>query len=73
MALFELLERDLANAIAGDATLGAGVKGDATSLDPPSLNESGQLSHTGNAYEPLVGRDGKLGLEPALADNWSQP
>ena len=48
-------------------------QGDAMSLDPHSLNESLQLSFTGNVYEPLVGRDKKLGLVPALATAWTQP
>jgi peptide/nickel transport system substrate-binding protein len=53
-------------------TLRVANQGDATSMDPHSLNESLQLSITGNVYEPLVGRDRKLGLEPALAIKWSQ-
>ena len=47
-------------------------QGDALSMDPHSLNESVQLSFTGNVYEPLVGRDKKLGLTPALATSWKQ-
>ena len=54
------------------ATLRVANQGDATSIDPHSLNESLQLSITGNLYEPLVGRDRKLGLEPALATKWAQ-
>jgi peptide/nickel transport system substrate-binding protein len=54
------------------ATLRVANQGDATSMDPHSLNESLQLSITGNVYEPLVGRDRKLGLEPLLATKWSQ-
>jgi len=54
------------------ATLRVANQGDATSLDPHSLNESLQLTITGNVYEPLVGRDKKLGLEPTLATKWSQ-
>jgi peptide/nickel transport system substrate-binding protein len=54
------------------ATLRVANQGDATSMDPHSLNESLQLSITGNVYEPLVGRDKKLGLEPALATKWGQ-
>ena len=49
-----------------------GNQGDALSMDPHSLNESLQLSVTGNVYEPLVGRDKKLGLAPALATSWKQ-
>ncbi len=54
------------------ATLRVANQGDATSMDPHSLNESLQLSITGNVYEPLVGRDKKLGLAPALATQWAQ-
>lgn len=53
-------------------TLRVANQGDALSMDPHSLNESLQLSFTGNLYEPLVGRDKKLGLAPALATKWSQ-
>lgn len=55
------------------ATLRVANQGDATSMDPHSLNESLQLSITGNVYEPLVGRDKKLGLEPVLSTKWTQP
>ena len=48
-------------------------QGDATSMDPHSLNESLQLSITGNVYEPLVGRNKDLSLAPALATRWTQP
>jgi peptide/nickel transport system substrate-binding protein len=47
-------------------------QGDALSMDPHSLNESLQLSFTGNVYEPLVARDKKLGLVPGLATKWAQ-
>ena len=47
-------------------------QGDALSMDPHSLNESLQLSVTGNIYEPLVGRGKDLGLAPALATSWKQ-
>ncbi len=67
---------------AGVGTLGAGTaqattfriadQGDALSMDPHSLNESLQLSFTGNIYEPLVAHDKKLGLVPGLATKWSQ-
>ncbi|MGH8856793.1 MAG: ABC transporter substrate-binding protein, partial [Polaromonas sp.] len=49
-----------------------GNQGDALSMDPHSLNESLQLSVTGNVYEPLVGRDKNLALAPALATSWKQ-
>jgi peptide/nickel transport system substrate-binding protein len=54
-------------------TIRIGNQGDALSLDPHSLNESLQLSVTGNVYEPLVGRNKDLSLTPALATKWSQP
>jgi peptide/nickel transport system substrate-binding protein len=41
-------------------------------MDPHSLNESLQLSFTGNIYEPLVARDSKLALVPGLATAWRQ-
>src|SRR5688572_24737993 len=62
----------LAFGVAHAATLRVANQGDATSMDPHSLNESLQLSLTGNVYEPLVGRDKKLGLEAALATKWAQ-
>ncbi|TXL66419.1 ABC transporter substrate-binding protein [Zeimonas arvi] len=57
---------------AGAKTFRIADQGDALSMDPHSLNESLQLSFTGNIYEPLVGRDKKLGLVPALATKWQQ-
>ncbi|WP_066257943.1 ABC transporter substrate-binding protein [Hydrogenophaga flava] len=62
-------------AIAGTAvaqTVRIGNQGDALSMDPHSLNESLQLSVTGNVYEGLVGRDKDLKLVPALATSWKQ-
>ncbi|MBX3609750.1 MAG: ABC transporter substrate-binding protein [Hydrogenophaga sp.] len=53
-------------------TVRIGNQGDALSMDPHSLNESLQLSVTGNVYEPLVGRDRNLKLTPALATSWKQ-
>ena len=63
-------------AIASATTLRIANQGDAMSMDPHSLNESLQLTFTGNVYEPLVGRDKKMGLDagaghgvdPDLAD-----
>lgn len=60
--------------IAGAAqavTLRVANQGDAPSMDPHALNEALQLSLLGNVYEPLVGRDPKLALTPALAVRWS--
>ena len=47
-------------------------QGDSLSMDPHSLNESLQLSVTGNVYEALVQRKKDLSLEPALATSWKQ-
>ena len=52
--------------------LRVGNQGDALSLDPHSLNESLQLSVTGNVYEGLTGRGKNLELTPALATSWKQ-
>ena len=53
-------------------TIRVANQGDALSMDPHSLNESLQLSVTGNVYEPLVGRNKDLSLAPALATAWKQ-
>ncbi len=53
-------------------TIRIGNQGDALSMDPHSLNETLQLSVTGNVYEPLVNRDKDLKLVPALATSWKQ-
>jgi peptide/nickel transport system substrate-binding protein len=47
-------------------------QGDAISMDPHSLNESLQLSITGNIYEPLVARGKNLELVAGLATDWKQ-
>lgn len=62
----------LAFGAASAATLRVANQGDAMSMDPHSLNESLQLSVTGNIYEPLVARDSKLALTPGLATAWRQ-
>ena len=54
-------------------TLRVANQGDAQSMDPHALNEALQLSLLGNVYEPLVGRDPRLALTPALATRWTQP
>jgi peptide/nickel transport system substrate-binding protein len=62
-------------AIAGTAvaqTVRIGNQGDALSMDPHSLNESLQLSVTGNVYEGLTARDKDLKLVPGLAASWKQ-
>ena len=53
-------------------TVRIGNQGDALSMDPHSLNETTQLSVTGNVYEPLVARDRNLALTPGLATAWKQ-
>ncbi len=58
---------------AGAQTVRVANQGDALSMDPHSLNESLQLSVTGNLFEPLVGRNKDLSLTPALATAWTQP
>ena len=54
------------------ATLRVANQGDATSMDPHSLNESLQLDVTGNVYEPLVTRDKDFKIAPSLATRWKQ-
>lgn len=63
----------LAAGAAQAVTLRVANQGDALSMDPHSLNESLQLTFTGNVYEPLVARDKQLGLAPGLATRWTQP
>ena len=53
-------------------TLRVANQGDSLSMDPHSLNESLQLSVTGNAYEGLVIRNKDLSLAPGLATSWKQ-
>lgn len=59
-----------AAAVAQAQTVRIADQGDALSMDPHSLNESLQLSVTGNIYEGLVGRGKDLSLVPALATSW---
>lgn len=59
-------------ALAQSVTLRVANQGDSLSMDPHSLNETLQLSVTGNVYEPLVGRDKELKLTPMLATSWKQ-
>jgi peptide/nickel transport system substrate-binding protein len=53
-------------------TVRIGNQGDALSMDPHSLNETTQLTVTGNVYEPLVARNRNLALTPGLATSWKQ-
>ncbi len=50
--------------VASAQTLRVANQGDSLSMDPHSLNESLQLSVTGNAYEGLVIRNKDLSLAP---------
>jgi peptide/nickel transport system substrate-binding protein len=53
-------------------TLRVADVGDVQSMDPHSLNETLQLSFTGNIYEALVARGKDMKLVPALATQWKQ-
>jgi len=61
-----------ASGVAGAQTVRIANQGDALSMDPHSLNETLQLSITGNVYEGLTGRNKDLSLAPALATRWQQ-
>ncbi len=61
-----------ASTLAMAQTVRIANQGDALSMDPHSLNESLQLSTTGNVYEPLVARNKDLTLAPGLATSWKQ-
>ncbi|RLJ38611.1 ABC transporter substrate-binding protein [Acidovorax sp. 106] len=69
-ALFVALSA--AGLVASAQTVRIANQGDSLSMDPHSLNETLQLSVTGNVYEPLVGRNKDLSLAPALATSWKQ-
>ena len=58
--------------LASAQTLRVANQGDSLSMDPHSLNESLQLSVTGNVYEGLVARNKDLSLAPGLATAWKQ-
>ncbi|MBE2263358.1 MAG: ABC transporter substrate-binding protein [Burkholderiaceae bacterium] len=62
----------LSGAVAMAQTVRVANQGDSLSMDPHSLNESLQLSVTGNVYEPLVSRNKDLSLTPGLATSWKQ-
>jgi len=47
--------------------------GDANSMDPYTRNETFLLTFTQNMYDPLVRRNRKLEVEPALAVRWENP
>ena len=60
------------SALAQAVTLRMADQGDVQSMDPHSLNESLQLSFTGNVYEQLIERGKDMNLAPALATKWTQ-
>ncbi len=63
----------LAVAFPGHAqTIRIASQADVLSMDPHSLNESLQLSTTGNVYESLISHAKDLSLAPALATAWKQ-
>ena len=62
----------VACAMAQAVTLRVADVGDVQSMDPHSLNETLQLSFTGNIYEALVARGKDMKLVPALATQWKQ-
>ena len=75
MKLFSLAlatSLSLAAPLSHAVTLRVANQGDVQSMDPHSLNETLQLSFTASVYEPLVGRDRKMGLVPLLATKWTQ-
>jgi peptide/nickel transport system substrate-binding protein len=57
---------------ASATTLRVANQGDALSMDPHSLNESLQLTVTGNVFEALVTRGSDYKLTPGLATDWKQ-
>ena len=58
---------------ASAATLRWANDGDANSMDPYTRSETFLLTFDQNFYDPLVRRDAKLNVEPALAESWEQP
>lgn len=79
-----MIRMRLAGLILGVATVAAAAhpaqsavfkwanNGDIRAMDPYTLNETVQNSLLANIYEPLVRRDKKLAVEPALATSWEQ-
>src|SRR5262245_46603003 len=52
-------------------TLRWAAPGDIQTMDPDAHTESATSNVQEHIYDPLVRRDAKLGLEPALATSWS--
>lgn len=72
LSLAAALALGASSVAAQSVTIRVANQGDSLSMDPHSLNESLQLSVTGNVYEPLVGRNKDLSLAPMLATSWKQ-
>jgi len=72
LSLAAALALGASSVAAQSVTIRVANQGDSLSMDPHSLNESLQLSVTGNVYEPLVGRNKDLSLAPMLATAWKQ-
>ena len=70
--LAALTASPLAASTARAATFRWANDGDVNAMDPATRQETVQLSFLANIYEPLVRRNAKLGLEPALAVSWEQ-
>jgi peptide/nickel transport system substrate-binding protein len=47
--------------------------GDVNSMDPYARQETFLLSFNANIYEPLVRRNQRMEIEPALAESWENP
>ena len=62
----------LLSSLSQAVTLRVANAGDVQSMDPHSLNESLQLSFTGNVYDPLVTRGKDMSVQPSLATKWTQ-
>lgn len=67
-----LLTTALSSAPVQAATFRWANDGDVNAMDPATRQETVQLSFLSNIYEPLVRRNSKLELEPALATSWEQ-
>ena len=72
MLFLSLLSIGLAVAPAEAAVFKWANDGDVRVMDPYTLDETFQNSFLANIYEPLVRRDKKLAIEPALAVKWEQ-
>ncbi|HYZ32850.1 MAG TPA: ABC transporter substrate-binding protein, partial [Crenalkalicoccus sp.] len=58
---------------AGAQTFRWANDGDVNSMDPYTRQETFLLAFNSNIYEPLVRRDRRMQVQPALAESWEQP